>query len=212
MASPGLKWGIIQHFYGLVLKSYFMLIVETKPWVRGRVVPAAFLLLNRSGVYLSRFTLHLLLCSWVTLCVCRREEIRRKEECIVWRHHFSLCLSRDIDLVTWYAFNYGGHVIRIQLWRNCVFNRSFHQKTTTIYYSTPIFNWQEEIQKLVCCREELDDKWSQKSASFCQCRSCDFTDLYTTTGKQNPKCDWFTWQEVMSFTGTSSVQTTGGDP
>ena len=111
----------------------------------------------------------------------------------------SLCLSRDTDLVTWYTFNYGGHVIRIQLWRNRVLNRSFHQKTTTIYYSTPIFNWQEEIQQLVCWPEELDDKWSQKSASFCRCRSCDFTDLYTTTGKQIPKCDRFTWQEVMSF-------------
>ena len=36
----------------------------------------------------------------------------------------------------------------------------------TIYYSTPIFNWQKEIQQLVCWPEELDDKWSQKSASF----------------------------------------------
>ena len=43
-----------------------------------------------------------------------------------------------------------GHVIRIQQWRNRVFHRSFHQKKTTIYYSTPIFNWQEEIQQLVC--------------------------------------------------------------
>ena len=30
----------------------------------------------------------------------------------------------------------------------------------------PLFNWQEEIQQLVCWPEELDDKWSQKSASF----------------------------------------------
>ena len=57
-------------------------------------------------------------------------------------------------------------MIRIQQWRNRVFNRSFHQKKMTIYYSTPIFNWQEEIQQLVCWPEELDDKWSQKSASF----------------------------------------------
>ena len=46
------------------------------------VVPAAFLLLNRS-VYLPQFTLHLILLSRVTLRVCRREKIRRKEECIV---------------------------------------------------------------------------------------------------------------------------------
>ena len=28
------------------------------------------------------------------------------------------------------------------------------------------FNWQEEIQQLVCWPEELDDKWSQKSVIF----------------------------------------------
>ena len=58
-----------------------------------------------------------------------------------------------------------GHVICIQQWRNRVFNRSFYQKKTTIYSSTPNFNWQEEIQ-LICWPEELDDKWSQKSAIF----------------------------------------------
>ena len=30
----------------------------------------------------------------------------------------------------------------------------------------PLFNWQGEIQQLMCWPEELDDKWSQKSASF----------------------------------------------
>ena len=50
---------------------------------------------------------------------------------------------------------YAGHVIHIQQWRNRVFNRSFHHQKTTIYYSTPIFNWQEEIQQLVCWCEEI---------------------------------------------------------
>ena len=35
---------------------------------------------------------------------------------------------------------------------------SCFQQKMTIYYSTPIFNWQEEIQQLVCWPEELDDK------------------------------------------------------
>ena len=28
------------------------------------------------------------------------------------------------------------------------------------------FNWQEEIQQLVCWPEDLDDKWPQKSVVF----------------------------------------------
>ena len=54
-----------------------------------------------------------------------------------------------------------------------------------------LFNCQEEIQQLVCWPEELDDKWSLNSANFSRCRSCDFTDLNTTTGKQIPRRDWF---------------------
>ena len=87
----------------------------------------------------------------------------------------SLCLSRDTP----------GHVIRIQQWRNHVFNRSFHQKKTTIYYSTPTFNWQEEIQQLVCWPEELEDRWSQKS-EFLKYRSCDFIDLNTIPASRSP--------------------------
>ena len=34
--------------------------------------------------------------------------------------------------------------------------------------------------------KKLDDKWSLNSANFCRCRSCDFIDLNTATGKQSP--------------------------
>ena len=47
-----------------------------------------------------------------------------------------------------------------------MFSTAVFIRRMTIYFSTPIFNWQEEIQQLVCWPEELDDKWSQKSASF----------------------------------------------
>ena len=46
------------------------------------------------------------------------------------------------------------------------FQQKFSSEEDDYLFSTPIFNWQEEIQQLVCWPEELDDKWSQKSASF----------------------------------------------
>ena len=69
----------------------------------------------------------------------------------------SLSLSRDTDLVMCHAF---------QQWGNRVFNRSFRRKDELLLQLHPLFNWLEEIQQLVCWPEELDDKWSQKSASF----------------------------------------------
>ena len=83
------------------------------------------------------------------------------------------------------------------------FQQKFSGKKTTNYYSTPSLTGKKKSSKLVCWLKKLDDKWSLNSANFCRCRSCDFTDLNTTTGKQIPRRDWFSWQEVMSFTGSS---------
>ena len=82
MASPELKRGIIQHF---ITSFEEFLCPCRRDEVVGEsscVVPAAFLLLHRR-LYLPRLTLHLILRSRVTLSVCRQEEFRRKEECIV---------------------------------------------------------------------------------------------------------------------------------
>ena len=103
MASPGLKRGNIQHF----MASFDFLYTCRRDEVVGEslcVVPAAFLLVNRS-VYLPRFTLHLILLSRVTQSVCWREEKKNASSDVITS---SLCLSRDTDLVTWYAFNNGG--------------------------------------------------------------------------------------------------------
>ena len=82
MASPGFKRGIIQLF--IASFEDFLCTCRREEIVGERlcVVPAAFLLLNRT-LYLPRLTLHLILHCRVTLRACRREEIRRKEECIV---------------------------------------------------------------------------------------------------------------------------------
>ena len=82
MASPGLKRGNIQHFMASFEDFLSSCRRDEVVGESSCVVPAAFLLLNRS-VYLPQFNLHLILCSRVTLRACRREEIRREEECIV---------------------------------------------------------------------------------------------------------------------------------
>ena len=82
MASPGLKRGNVQHFMTSFEDFLYSCRRDEVVGERSCVVPEAFLLLNRS-VYLPQFTLHLILLSRVTMRVCRREEIRRKEECIV---------------------------------------------------------------------------------------------------------------------------------
>ena len=104
----------------------------------------------------------------------------------------SLCLSRDTDLVTWYAFNNGG----------IVFSTEVSEKTT-ICTPHPLLTGKKKSSKLFCWPEEFRWQVIIESASFYRCRSCDLTDLNTTTGKQIPKRDWFSWQEVISFTGTS---------
>ena len=82
MASQALKRGNIQHFMASFEDILYTCHRDKVVGESLCVVPAAFLLLNRS-LYLPRFTLHLILLSRVTLRVCRWEEIRRKEECIV---------------------------------------------------------------------------------------------------------------------------------
>ena len=49
----------------------------------------------------------------------------------------SLCLSRDTDLVTWYAFNNGGIVFSTEV---------FTEEDDHLLLNT-LFNWQEEIQQ-----------------------------------------------------------------
>ena len=95
-------------------------------------------------------------------------------------------------------------------WRNRVFNRSFRRKDVFLLLNTHFLAVKKKSSNSSVGLKKLDDKRSLNSANFCRCRSCDFTDLNTTTGKQIPKRDWFSWQEVMSFTGTSSGQTIGG--
>ena len=46
------------------------------------------------------------------------------------------------------------------------FQQKFSSEEATIYYSTPIFNWQEEIQHSSVGVKKLDDIWSQQSACF----------------------------------------------
>ena len=82
MASPGLKRGSIQHFMASFEDFPCACPRDKVVGERLCVIPAVFLLLFRS-VCLPQFTLHLILHCRVTLRVCRREEIRRKEECIV---------------------------------------------------------------------------------------------------------------------------------
>ena len=76
MSSPGVKRGNIQYFMASFEEFLCACHRDEAMGESLCVVPAAFLLLNRS-VYLPRFNLHLLLHSRVTLRVCRREEIRR---------------------------------------------------------------------------------------------------------------------------------------
>ena len=143
--------------------------------------PCSILSSHRS-VYLPRFTLHLLLCSRVTLSVCRREEIRRERRMHrlmsslpAYACHMTRTWSRDTHST---------------MEESCL-QQKFYEKKTPIYYSTPFLTGKKISSKLVCWPEELEDKWSQKYTNFCRCRSCDFTDLNTTSGKQIPKCDWF---------------------
>ena len=75
MASQGLKRGNIQHFMASFEDFLSTCRRDEVVCESSCVVPAAFLLLNRS-VYLPRFNLHLILCSRVTLK-------GREEECIV---------------------------------------------------------------------------------------------------------------------------------
>ena len=103
---------------------------------------------------------------------------------------------------------YACHVTRSQQWRNRVFNRSCRRKDEYLSLYTHFLTGKKKSSNS-SVDLKLDDKWSLNSANFCRCRSCDFTDLNTTTGKQIPKRDRFSWQEVMSFAGTSSGQTTG---
>ena len=184
------------------LKNFCLLVVETSRGWELVCRPCSIPSSDQKRV-LPRFTLHLILLSRVTRSVSRREEIRRKEECIVWRHHFQLML------VTWHG---PGHVIHIQQFRNRVLEEVLEEEDELLLQLHPLFNWQEEIQHLVCWPEEFRWQMVIESASFCRCWSCDFTDLNTTTGKEIPNRDWFSCQEVMIyFTGTSSVQTTGGE-
>ena len=90
-------------------------------------------------------------------------------------------------------------MIRIQQWRNHVFNRSFLRRRRPFITQHPLLLARRNPASLSVGLKKLDDKWSLNSAKFCRCRSCDFTDLNTTTGKQIPKHDWFSRQEVMSF-------------
>ena len=81
MASPGLKRGSIQHFMASFEDFLCACRRDEVAGERLCVVPAAFLLFR--SVCLPRFTLHYILHCPATLHVYRREEIRRKEECIV---------------------------------------------------------------------------------------------------------------------------------
>ena len=80
MASPGLTRGSIQHFMASFEDFLCACRRDEVVGERSCVVPAAFILLFRS-VCLPRFTLHYIIHCRVTLRVCRREEIRRKEAC-----------------------------------------------------------------------------------------------------------------------------------
>ena len=136
MASPGLKRGIIQHFIASFEDFLCTCRWEEIVGERSCVVPAAFNLLHRR-LYLPRLPLHFILHCRVTLRVYWREEFRRKEECIVWRHHFQLMLVTWHDLITWYAFNNGGIVFSTEI---------FWEEDDHLLFFTH-FNWQEEIQQ-----------------------------------------------------------------
>ena len=88
-------------------------------------------------------------------------------------------------------------MIRIQQWRNRVFNRSFRRKDELLLLNTHFLTVKKKSSNSSVGLKKLDVKWSLNSAIFCRCRSCDFTDLNTTTGKQIPRRDWFS--EVTSF-------------
>ena len=136
-ASPGLKRGIIQHF---ITSFEEFLCTCRRDEVVGEsscVVPAAFLLLHRrlylhdvTSIYFFVVEKH-----WVYVDEKNLEGKKNASSDVITS---SLCLSRDTDLVTWYAFNNGGHVIRIYN-GGIVFSTEVLEEKTSNYYCTHTF-------------------------------------------------------------------------
>ena len=167
-ASPGLKRGIIQHF----IASFEILCTCRRDEVVGErscVVPAAFLLLFRkcsfhdSPSFISTWSSN-------TECMSTRRYLKeRRMHRLTYACHVTRTWSRDTH----------------STWRNHVFNRSFRRK------DAHFLTGKKKSSNSSVGLKKLDDKWSLNSANFCRCRSCDFIDLNTTTGKQIPRRDWF---------------------
>ena len=127
-ASPGLKRGIIQHF---ITSFEEFLCTCRRDEVVGEnscVVPAAFLLLHRrlylhdlTSIYFFVVEKH-----WAYVDEKNLEGKKNASSDVITS---SLCLSRDTDLVMWYAFNNGG----------IVFSTEVLEEKTSNYYCTHTF-------------------------------------------------------------------------